>query len=118
MQGVPVAGLVRQVPLDRSHAAEDTSDALNTAYHPITLTAVLVNLNGTVTNVVADHGHGFALAPQMRALIPGNGGGATQPARVASSPVPPAADQVPGTSPGRPTARTPLSAQVWGGALR
>jgi hypothetical protein len=118
MQGVQVAGLVRQAPLDRSHAAEDTSDALNTAYHPITLTAVLVNLNGTVTNVVADHGHGFALAPQMRALIPGNGGGATQPARVTSSPVLPPADQVPGGSPGRPAARNPLSAQVWGGALR
>lgn len=84
MQGLQVAGLVRRVPLDPSHAAEDTGDALNTAYHPITLTAVLVNLNGTVTSVVPDHGHGFALAPQMRALIPGNGGAVTRPAGAAS----------------------------------
>jgi hypothetical protein len=118
MQGVPVAGLVRQVLLGQSHAAEDTGDALNTAYHPITLTAVLVNLNGTVTNVVADHGRGFALAPQMRALIPGNGGATTRPAGAASGPAAPSADQVPGRSPGRLTTRNRASAETWGGALR
>ena len=84
MQGVQVAGLVRHVLLGQSHAAEDTGDALNTAYHPVTLTAVLVNLDGTVASVVADHGHGFALAPQMRALIPGNGGTPASPASTAS----------------------------------
>ncbi len=84
MQGVQVSGLARQVMLGQSHAAEDTGDALNTAYHPVTLTALLVNLRGTVTSVVADHGHGFALAPQMRALVPGNSGAPAQPASTAS----------------------------------
>jgi hypothetical protein len=106
MQGVQVAGLVRLVPLDQSHAAEDTGDALNIAYHPFTLTAVLVKLDGTVAKVVPDHGHGFALAPAMRSLIPGSG------------PVPPPADQAPGRSPGWPTHRIRQPAQVWGGALR
>jgi hypothetical protein len=91
LQGVQVAGLVRHVLLGQSHAVEDTGDALNTAYHPITLTAVLVNPDGTVASVVADHGHGFALAPQMRALIPGTGGSATRPASTASGSPSPAA---------------------------
>ena len=84
MQGVQVTGLVRKVLLGQSHAAEDTGDALNTAYRPVTLTAVLVNQRGTVTSVVADRGHGFALAPQMRALIPGNARTPAQPAGTAS----------------------------------
>jgi hypothetical protein len=91
LQGAQVAGLVRHVLLGESHAVEDTGDALNTAYHPITLTAVLVNRDGTVASVVADHGRGFALAPQIRALIPGHGGAATRPASAASSSTGPAA---------------------------
>jgi hypothetical protein len=89
MQGVQVAGLARQVLLGESHAVEDTSNALNTVYHPVTLTAVLVNLKGTVTSVAADHGHGFALATQLRALIPHHGSAPGRPAGAASgSPVP------------------------------
>ncbi|HEV3289440.1 MAG TPA: hypothetical protein VG123_10630 [Streptosporangiaceae bacterium] len=76
MQGVQVSRLVRQVPLGPAHAVEDTGDALNLVYHPVTLTAVLVNLNGSVASVVPDRGRGFALAPEMRTLIPGNGGAA------------------------------------------
>jgi hypothetical protein len=91
MQGVQVTGLVRKVLLGQSHAAEDTGDALNSAYRPVTLTAVLVNQGGTVTSVVADHGHGFALAPQMRALIPGDGRTPAQPAGTASGSPHPAA---------------------------
>ncbi len=95
-QGVQVSGLVRQASLDRAHAAEDTGDALNMAYHPITLTAVLVSLNGSVAQVVADHGRGFALAPEMRALIPGNAGAAQRPAGAASGSPGPAASGSPG----------------------
>ncbi|HEY6275968.1 MAG TPA: hypothetical protein VIX86_06520, partial [Streptosporangiaceae bacterium] len=77
-QGVQVDALVKQVPLDPTHAMEDTGGDLYAAYHPVTLTAVLVSLNGSVAKVVPDHGQGFALAPEMRALIPGNGGAAAQ----------------------------------------
>jgi hypothetical protein len=88
MQGVQVSGLVRQVALDRSHVAEDTGDALNMAYHPVALTAVLVNLNGLVAKVVPDQGRGFALAPQMRVLIPGDGGAAPPAGAASGSPSP------------------------------
>jgi hypothetical protein len=88
--GVPVVTLTKQTGLAASHAVEDTADALSKAYHPATLTAVLVRVDGAVTKVEPDHGDGFQLASALRSLgqaapgPPHPGGSAT--ASVAAGP--------------------------------
>ena len=83
-QGVQTAGLARQTGLAATHAVEDTEGVLRETYHPATLTAVLVDLDGSVTTVAPDRGKGFALVAQMHSLGPHPDGTGT--ATVAAGP--------------------------------
>ena len=57
---------------------------LGDTYHPATLTAVLVDTDGSVATVARDRGKGFQLAAQMHSLVPHPGGTGT--ASVAAGP--------------------------------
>ena len=83
-QGVQVADLARQTGLAATHAVEDTEGVLSDTYHPATLTAVLVDVDGSVAAVVRDRGKGFSLTARMRSLVPHPGGTGT--ASVAAGP--------------------------------
>ena len=83
-QGVQTAGLARQTGLAATHAVEDTEGVLGDTYHPATLTAVLVDVDGSVATVAPDRGKGFQLAAQMHSLVPHPGGTGT--ASVAAGP--------------------------------
>jgi hypothetical protein len=83
-QGVQTAGLARQTGLAATHAVEDTEGVLSDTYHPATLTAVLVGVDGSVATVARDRGRGFGLTVQMRSLVPHPGGTGT--ASVAAGP--------------------------------
>ena len=85
-QNVQVSGLVKRTGLGAAHAVEDTEDALTAVYHPVTLTAVLVSLDGSVTKIARDQGTGFQLAGAMRSLVPHPGGTGTASV-VAAGPV-------------------------------
>jgi hypothetical protein len=67
--GAAVATLARQTGLGAGHVVEDTENALTTSYHPTALTAVLVNTDGSVAQVVSDQGEGFALASALRSIV-------------------------------------------------
>jgi hypothetical protein len=82
--GVPVAEVARQTGLAATHAVEDTERVLSDTYHPATLTAVLVDVDGSVAVVVHDRGKGFQLTDQMHSLVPHPGGTGT--ASVAAGP--------------------------------
>lgn len=77
--GVPVATLARRTGLDARHAVEDSENALTTSYHPATLTAVLVNNDGSVARVVSDQGEGFQLISALRLLAPRGSQGLSRP---------------------------------------
>ena len=83
-RGVQTAGLARQTGLAATHAVEDTEGVLSDTYHPATLTAVLVDVDGSVPVVARDRGKGFRLTAQMRSLVPHPGGTGT--ASVAAGP--------------------------------
>ena len=83
-QGVQTADLARQTGLAATHAVEDTEGVLGDTYHPATLTAVLVDTDGSVATVARDRGKGFQLAAQMHSLVPHPGGTGT--ASVAAGP--------------------------------
>jgi hypothetical protein len=63
---------------------EDTEGVLSDTYHPATLTAVLVDVDGSVAAVVGDRGKGFGLTTRMRSLVPQPDGTGT--ASVAAGP--------------------------------
>jgi hypothetical protein len=63
---------------------EDTEGVLGDTYHPATLTAVLVGVDGAVAEVAHDQGNGFHLTAQMHSLVPHPGGTVT--ASVAAGP--------------------------------
>jgi hypothetical protein len=84
-QNVQVTGLVKRTGLGAGHAVEDIEGVLTSAYHPVTLTAVLVNADGSVAKIVPDHGRGFQLTGALRSLVPHPGGTGT--ASVAAGPV-------------------------------
>lgn len=67
--GVAVATLTKQTGLGAGHAVEDIGNALTSSYHPTTLTAVLVNTDGSVAQVVPDRGKGFALTGALRSIV-------------------------------------------------
>jgi hypothetical protein len=67
--GVAVAALAKRAGLGAGHAVEDTENALATSYHPTVLTAVLVNTDGSVAEVVSDRGEGFALTSALRSIV-------------------------------------------------
>jgi hypothetical protein len=83
-QGVQVAEVARQTGLAATHAVEDTEGVLSDTYHPATLTAVLVDVDGSVPVVARDRGRGFRLTAQMHSLVPHPGGTGT--ASVAAGP--------------------------------
>jgi hypothetical protein len=82
--GVPVADMARRAGLAATHAVEDTQGVLSDTYHPATLTAVLVDTDGSVTDVASDRGKGFQLTAAMHSLVPHPGGTGT--ASVAAGP--------------------------------
>jgi hypothetical protein len=82
--GVRVADLARRTGLAATHAVEDTTGVLSDTYHPATLTAVLVDVDGSVAEVAHDRGNGFHLTAQMQSLVPHPGGTGT--ASVAAGP--------------------------------
>jgi hypothetical protein len=83
-RGVPVTDLARRNGLAASHAVEDTEGVLGDTYDPATLTAVLVDVDGSVADVARDRGRGFQLTAAMRLLMPHPGGTGT--ASVAAGP--------------------------------
>jgi hypothetical protein len=87
-RGFQVAGLTRQTGLAATHAVEDTEgvlgDTYGDTYHPATLTAVLVGVDGSVPVVARDQGKGFNLTARMHSLVPQPGGTGT--ASVAAGP--------------------------------
>ena len=83
-QDVPVADMARRAGLAATHAVEDTEGVLSDTYHPATLTAVLVDVDGSVPVVARDRGKGFRLTDQMHSLVPHPGGTGT--ASVAAGP--------------------------------
>src|SRR5215471_13294633 len=83
-QGVQVAGMTRKTGLAATHAVEDTEGVLGDTYNPVTLTAVLVDADGSVAEVAHDRGKGFALTARMQSLVPHPGGTGT--ASVAAGP--------------------------------
>jgi hypothetical protein len=58
---------------------EDTENALTSTYDPATLTAVLVDADGSVAEVVSDRGGGFQLTSALRSLARGGTQGLPQP---------------------------------------
>ena len=83
-RGVQVADMARQTGLAATHAVEDTEGVLSDTYHPATLTAVLVDVDGSVAEVARDRGNGFHLMARMHSLVPRPGGTGT--ASVAAGP--------------------------------
>ena len=83
-RGVQAADMARQTGLAATHAVEDTEGVLSDTYHPATLTAVLVDVDGSVPVVARDRGKGFRLTAQMHSLVPHPGGTGT--ASVAAGP--------------------------------
>jgi hypothetical protein len=83
-RGAQAAALARQSGLAAAHAVEDTEGVLSDTYHPATLTAVLVDVDGSVAGVAHDQGKGFQLTAQMHSLVPHPGGTGT--ASVAAGP--------------------------------
>jgi hypothetical protein len=82
--GVQAAGIARQTGLAATAAVEDTQDALGNAYQPATLTAVLVDVDGSVAEIARDSQQGFQLTTAMHSLVPHPGGSGT--ASVAAGP--------------------------------
>jgi len=76
-RGVQAADMARQTGLAATHAVEDTEGVLSDTYHPATLTAVLVDVDGSVAEVARDGGNGFHLTAQMHSLVPQPGGTGT-----------------------------------------
>ena len=77
--GVPVVTLTKQTGLGAGHAVEDSENALAASYHPATLTAVLVNTDGSVARVVSDRGNGFRLGTALRLLVSRSSQGMSMP---------------------------------------
>jgi hypothetical protein len=83
-------GLTRHLGLGATQALEDTYDSLPAPYRVAALTAVVVRPDGTARPVlVQDHGHGFQLDNDVRALA--TGGSPASPARLVPASASPAA---------------------------
>jgi hypothetical protein len=76
--------LIKRMGLRWAHAVEDTERSLTRAYRRGSLTAVLVNDDGSIARVQADSRKGFQLASVMLTLRPHPGG--TGAATVAAGP--------------------------------
>ncbi|MGN6174525.1 MAG: hypothetical protein ACTHPS_16525 [Streptosporangiaceae bacterium] len=82
VHNAPVADLTRHLELGATQALEDTYDELPAPYNRVaTLTAVVVRPDGTAEPVlVPDHGHGFQLDNDVRAMA--TGGSPVSPERL------------------------------------
>jgi len=102
VRNTQVTALTTHLQLGKTQALEDPYDSLPAPYRVAVLTAVVVRPDGTARAVlVQDHGHGFQLDNDVRALA---AGGMASPARlVPASPAPAAASAGPSAS-GSPAA--------------
>lgn len=90
VRDAPVTGLTRHLALGATQALEDTHDQLPAAYKVTALTAVVVRPDGTARPIlVPDHGHGFQLDNDVRALA--TVGSPASPARLVPASASPAA---------------------------
>ena len=102
VRNTQVTALTTHLQLGKTQALEDPYDSLPAPYRVAVLTAVVVRPDGAGQPVlVQDHGHGFQLDNDVRALA---AGGMASPARlVPASPAPTAASAGPSAS-GSPAA--------------
>jgi hypothetical protein len=71
IHNTPVDTLTAALGLGRTQGLEDSADSLPRFYRVMALTAVLVRPDGTADPVVLqDHGHGFQIENDVRALLP------------------------------------------------
>lgn len=102
VRNAPVTGFTAHLGLGKTQALEDTNDLLPATYRVAALTAVVVRPDGTAAPVlVQDHGHGFQIDNDVRALATG---GTASPARLVPASASPAAS---GT--GAPKASSPAA---------
>ena len=103
LHDTPVHGLTTDLGLGPTQGLEDTTNSLPPRYKVAALTAVVVRPDGTADPVVvADHGHGFQIDNEVRALAAGS---TASPARFVPAGAPPAT----GSASGAPTANSPAS---------
>ena len=104
VHNAPVRALTAALGLGATQGLEDSADTLPPSYRVAALTAVLVRPDGTADPVVIpDHGHGFQIENDVRALLPAAPPGSVAPASPAASGTPtasgsPAAGPVPTAS--------------------
>jgi hypothetical protein len=90
VHNAPLNALTRDLGLGATQALEDTTESLPTPYKVAALTAVVVRPDGNAQPVlVADHGHGFQLDNDVRALAAS--GSPASPARLVPASASPAA---------------------------
>jgi len=101
VHNAPVSRLTADLGLGATQALEDSADTLPPSYRVAALTAVLVRPDGTADPVVIpDHGHGFQIENDVRALLPA---AAPSPRLGSVAPASPAASGTPAAS-GSPAA--------------
>jgi hypothetical protein len=97
IHNTPVDTLTAALGLGRTQRLEDSADSLPPFYRVVALTAVLVRPDGTADPVVlTDHGHGFQIENDVRALLPPP---SASPRPVSMAPASPAASGPPASSP-------------------
>ncbi len=90
MHNAQVTGLTSPLGLGKTQALEDSHDMLPAPYQVAALTAVVVRPDGTAQPVlVRDHGDGFQLDNDVRALTTGSS--PASPARLVPASASPAA---------------------------
>jgi hypothetical protein len=90
VHNTPVTSFTTQLGLAKTLALEDANDMLPAPYRVAALTAVVVRPDGTARPVlVQDHGHGFQLDNDVRALA--TAGSPASPARLVPASASPAA---------------------------
>jgi hypothetical protein len=71
VHNAPVRAITADLGLGATQGLEDSADSLPPSYRVAALTAVLVRPDGTADPVVLqDHGHGFQIGNDVRALLP------------------------------------------------
>jgi hypothetical protein len=71
VRNTPVSTLTAALGLGATQGLEDSADSLPPSYRVTVLTAVLVRPDGTADPVLlTDHGHGFQIENDVRALLP------------------------------------------------
>jgi hypothetical protein len=98
VHNTPVSTLTAALGLGRTQGLEDSADSLPPSYRSVAdLTAVLVRPDGTADPVVLrDHGHGFQIENDVRALLPAQ---PASPRPGSTAPASPAASGAPASSP-------------------